>query len=219
MYVPDVKTSEERKLVRHRVNLVRKRVACKNSIHGILLQSNFQTKVVPFSTAWIHQVRALKDYRIGDMLEQIELLGAQAGAADRRIAQAVRRNENARLISSIPGFANFSGLTIASMIGDIGRFNSPEALCAYAGLVPSVRSSAEKTYYGRITHRGDRMLRWIMVECTMTHINHAPADSYIVQFYERVAQKRGKSKARVAAASKMLLVVFHLLKEKREWEP
>ena len=153
------------------------------------------------------------------MFEQIELLGAQIGAANRRIARAVRENGNARLISTIPGFANFSGLAVASMIGDVGRFNRPEALCAYAGLVPSVRSSAEKTYYGRITHRGDDMLRWIMVECTMTHIVHAPADSYVVQFYERVAQKRGKSKARVAAASKMLRVIFYLLKEKREWYP
>ena len=101
--------------MRHRSVLVRRRTVCKNSIHGILLQSNFQTKAVPFSTPWIHQVRALKDYRIGDMLEQIELLGAQVGAADRRIAQAIRANENARLISSIPGFANFSGLTIASI--------------------------------------------------------------------------------------------------------
>ena len=49
-YVPDVKTSGERKLVRHRSVLVRRRTACKNSIHGILLQSNFQTKAVPFST-------------------------------------------------------------------------------------------------------------------------------------------------------------------------
>ena len=86
-YVPDPKTMAERKLVRHRVGPVRKRSACKNSIHGILLKSNFQTKAVPFSTAWIHQVRALKDYRIGDMFEQIELLDVQVGTADRRIAR------------------------------------------------------------------------------------------------------------------------------------
>ena len=91
-----------------------------------------------------------------DMLEQIELLNAHIRTADRMIARMVRENENAKLITSIPGFAGFSGLAIASMIGNIGRFNRPETLCAYAGLVPSVRSSAEKTYYGRITHRGTR---------------------------------------------------------------
>ena len=63
------------------------------------------------------------------------------------------------------------------------------------------------------------MLRWVLVECTMTHINHAPEDSYIPRFYARVAQRRGKSKARVAAACKMLRVIFHLLQEGRKWEP
>ena len=57
------------------------------------------------------------------------------------------------------------------------------------------------------------------MECTLTHIVHAPTDSYIARFYARVAQKRGKSKSLVAAASKMLRVVFHLLKEGRKWKP
>ena len=53
----------------------------------------------------------------------------------------------------------------------------------------------------------------------MVHIRYAPADSYTVRFYTRIEKKRGKSKARVAAASKMLRVIFHMLKEKREWRP
>ena len=218
-YVPDLKTMAERKLARHRDSTVRKRARCKNAIHGILLQANFQTRARPFSTPWIHQVRGLKDYRIVDLFEQIDLLNVIIRRSDKRIAQAVRENENARRIATIPGFGDFSALAVASMIGDIERFNRPETLCAYAGAVPSVRGSADKTYYGPITHKGDKLLRWVMVECTLTHLVHAPADSYIVKFYERVAQKRGKSKARVAAASKMLRVIFHLLKEKRDWEP
>ena len=163
-------------------------------------------------------MRGLKDYRIADLLEQIGHLNVHIRGSDRWIARAVRKNENVRLITSIPGFANFSAPAVASMMGDIERFNRPETLCAYAGLMPSVRSSTSKTYYGPITHRGDRLLWWIL-ECTLTHIVHAPTDSYIARFYARVAQKRGKSKALVAAASKMLHVIFHLLKEGRKWKP
>ena len=96
----------------------------------------------------------LKDYRIADLLEQIGHLNVHIKGSGWRIAQMVRENENAKLITPIPGFANFSALAVASMIGDIERFNRPETLCAYAGLVWSVRSSASKTYYGPITHRG-----------------------------------------------------------------
>ena len=61
-------------------------------------------------------------------------------------------------------------------------------------------------------------MRWILVECTVIHPTHAPADSYIARFYACVTQKRGKNKALVAAASMMLRVIFYLLKEKRKWK-
>ena len=57
------------------------------------------------------------------------------------------------------------------------------------------------------------------MECTLTHIVHAPTDSYIARFYARVAQKRGKSKALVAAASKMLRIMYGMLKEGKEYVP
>ena len=148
-YVANVKTMDERKLVRHRDKTVNRRTSCKNSIHGILLQLNFQTKATRFSTPWIYQLRAMKNYRINDQLTMIETFNAIIRGTDHRVDEAADNNEYARLIRTIPGFGNFSALVVASMIGDIDRFNSPEALCSYCGVVPSVRSSANKTYYGR----------------------------------------------------------------------
>ena len=52
--------------------------------------------------------------------------------------------------------AYITAQVISSMIGDIGRFNSPDGLCSYAGLAPSVRSSAGTVHHGRITHRETR---------------------------------------------------------------
>ena len=218
-YVADIKTMGERELVRHRDKTVSRRTGCKNSIHGILLQLNFRTKAARFSTPWIYQVRGLKNYRINDQLTLIDAFNTLIRRLDRRVDEAADNNEYAKLIRTIPGFGNFSALVVASMIGNIDRFNSPEALCSYAGVVPSVRSSANKTYYGPITHTGDSLLRRVLVECTMVHLKYAPADSYIVKFYTRIEKKRGKNKARVAVASKMLRVIFHMLKENREWRP
>ena len=103
-YVPDVKTSEERKIVRHRSGLVRRRTSCKKSIHVILLQPNFQAKAAPSSTPPPPDTlgEETEGHRVGDFLEQIELFNSNIRKADRRIAKAVRENRNAVLISSIP---------------------------------------------------------------------------------------------------------------------
>ena len=134
--------------------------------------------------------------------------------ADVRISDAVKKNPDAMLINTIPGVGNYSALVIASCIDGIDRFIRSEKLSAYAGLVPSVRSSGETAHYGRITRRGDPLLRWIMTECVHSHAKHAK-DSDVTKFYRRLAKKRGTSKAAVAAASKMLRVIYWMLKEKR----
>ena len=88
-YVQDVKTSKERKIVRRCSGLVRRRTSCKNSIYGILPQSNFQAKAAPFLTPRMRQVRGLKYRRMGDLLEQIELFNSNTKKADRRMVEAI----------------------------------------------------------------------------------------------------------------------------------
>ena len=110
----------------------------------------------------------------------------------------------------------YSALVIASCIDGIGRFFRSEKLSEYAGLIPSVGSSGETAHYGRITRRGDPLLRWIMTGCIHSHARHAK-DSDVAEFYKRLAKKRGTGKAAVAVASKMLRVIYWMLKEKRRF--
>ena len=103
-----------------------------------------------------------------------------------------------------------------SEIGDISRFPDSH-LCSYAGLIPSTHSSAGITYHGSITKRGSKYLRWIMLECVHVHIR-TNKNSKISQFYIRLAKSKGKSKAAVATASKLLRVVYCVMKEKRNYQ-
>ena len=61
-------------------------------------------------------------------------------------------------------------------------------------------------------------LRWVLTECIHTHAIHAK-DSDITKFYNRIKKKRGSSKAAVAGASKILRVIYWMLKERREFVP
>ncbi len=60
-------------------------------------------------------------------------------------------NEETMLLTSIPGIGFFSALLIYAEIGDIKRFPNSKKLCSYAGLVPSIRQSGNKTITGKIT--------------------------------------------------------------------
>lgn len=216
-YVPDKRTMELRELVRHRAFLVRTRTKLRNKIHGILLLNGIKiTGMTPFSQKYIEELHQLGHYRIDGYLRILESLDFEIYHTSKKILASAKKDEVARHLMSIPGIGYYSALLISSEVGDISRFADSHQLCSYAGLVPSTHSSGGMTYHGRITKRGSAHLRWVMVECIRSHIRHEP-DSNITKFYNKVAKKKGKAKATVAAASKMLRIAYWIMKERREY--
>jgi len=89
-------------------------------------------------------------------------------------------------------------------------------LCSYAAIVPSTHSSGGITRHGRITRKGSRWLRWAMVEAVLTYLKY---DSSITRAYHRIAEKRDRQVAQVAAARRLLLCCYSVLKNKRPYRP
>lgn len=100
--------------------------------------------------------------------------------------------------------------------GDVSRFRSGEQLCSYAGIVPFTHSSGGVTRHGRITRDGSRWLRWAMVEAAMTHLKY---DSSITRAYHGIAERRGRQVAVAAAARRLLLCCWSVLKHRRPYRP
>ena len=72
------------------------------------------------------------------------------------------------------------------------------------------------TRHGGITREGSRWLRWAVVEAAMTHIKY---DTSITRAYHHIAEKRGRQIAIVAAARKLLLCCYSVLKTRRPFRP
>ena len=217
-YVPDRKIMDLRELVRHRTALVRMRTKLKNRIHSIVLMKGIQisSRHCSFTHLYNEELKKLNDYRINGYLHLIESLDSEIKDVSKKIMTLAKEDEIASLLMTIPGIGYYSALLIVSEIGDINRFPDSYHLCSYAGLVPSTHSSGGITYHGSITKRGSKYLRWIMLECTRAHIR-TNKKSNITQFYTRLAKIKGNSKAAVAAASKLLKVVYWVMKEKRKY--
>ncbi len=216
-YVPDERIVYHRQLTRHRNKIVRVRTRMKNLIHGITLQAGFKSKApYPFSPAHVAELKGLHDYRIDSYLREIDMQNVEVAKADMMIRKAVDESPGAQLLTSIPGFGQYTALVVIAEIGDIERFPDSHKLCANAGIVPSVRNSADKVYHGRITKRGSNMMQWVLVEAVHTHVRCAP-NSSITRFYKRLAKSRGTSKATVATAAKLLRVIYWMLKENRKF--
>lgn len=74
------------------------------------------------------------------------------------------------------GIDTVTALGIVSELHGFPRFDSPRALMAYLGLVPSEHSSGAKTRRGGITKAGNAHVRRLLIEAAF-HARHRPAVS------------------------------------------
>jgi len=132
----------------------------------------------------------------------------------KELRKLARDDPDVQLLESIPGVGYYIALLIKAEIGDIRRFKSRHHLSSYAGMVPSSKSSGKVERHGKITREGSRWLRWAMVEAAMVHIRY---DTPVTRMYHRVAERRGRKKALVAAGRELLTVVYSVLKNQRPY--
>ena len=217
-YIPPRHIMDLREMVRYRASLVRARTSVKNKIHAILLMKGIKIdeEIKPFTRQFVEELEQIGDYRIGGYLHVIRSLNEEINEISNKIKHEASEDESANLLMSIPGVGYYSALLISSEIGDINRFSDSHHLCSYAGLVPSTRSSGGVTYHGSMTRTGSKYLRWILVECIHAHVR-LEKESSLTKFYKDLAKRRGSSKASVAAASKLLRIIYWILKEKRPY--
>jgi hypothetical protein len=97
---------------------------------------------------------------------------------------------------SVPGIAWVLGDTIASEIGDIGRFASPTKLAGSTGLCPRVYQSGGIDRRGPLAKNGPKYLRWALIEAAQ----HAPARPIAARSTCRTRRRLGRSRgAKVAS--------------------
>jgi len=216
-YVPPKEIRELRHLVRHRIFLGRHRAKLKNQIHAELLRRNLKySRPNVFTKGGIKWLQGLDIPAINSYLVIYNAVVNELMAVELKINIEAMKHDEVRLLITIPGIGAYSALLIFSEIGDINRFSSEEKLFSYAGLIPRIHQSGQTSYHGRITKEGSKHLRWILVEAIRIHIQYAP-DSNITKYYYRLKKKKPGNIATIAAARKLLQVIYHMLKNKDEF--
>jgi transposase len=87
---------------------------------------------------------------------------------------------------------------------------------SYAGFVPRLYESGETSRRGRITKRGPRLLRKMLVECAWVMLRYNAWARRIVQRISR-GQKVRKKQALVALARKLLVRLWAMLRDRTAW--
>ena len=106
-------------------------------------------------------------------------------------------------------------MILAEIGPDRSRFPDAKHVAAWAGMCPLNSISAGKRLSGR-TRRGSPWLRSALVEAAHAAI-HAK-DCYLAAKSHRLVVRRGGKKATIAVGHTLLVIIYHLLAQEKDYE-
>jgi transposase len=225
IWLPDPAVRAERERARFRLHLVKHRSALKNRVHAVLFQHGIAS---PGSDLFGAAGRLLLERlsvpepwaaTVSASLALIDTLDVQIGACERELRQLGADHRYVPLLMTCPGIGWVLAFTIASEIGDIGRFPTPRKLVGYTGLCPKVEQSGERDRRGPLRKNGPNYLRWALVEAAHTAYRHPHYRPILERKRAQLGRKRGSKIAAIDVGRRLAEAIWHMLTHDRPFAP
>ena len=122
-------------------------------------------------------------------------------------------------LCTIPGISTESALYILGEIGvDMSVWNDSRSLSCWAGLSPANNESARKKKSTKIG-KGGHYLKPLLVQCALASLKSTRKQPYFYHKYQTLKKRRGHKKAIIAIARKMLVSIYHMIRDDMDFLP
>jgi len=220
-YVPPKDVRALRELTRHRTSLVVESTTLKNKIHAELARRGTRPPTEirsPFTKKHVSWLRSLRRASIDDLMDILSIIQEKIERVDEEIGNVAKNDQDVQLLETIPGVGHVIATSIKAEVGHLGRFDSSDGLASYAGVAPTTRQSGEKkAVSGRMSKQGNPRLRYMLTEAVHIHVQFCK-DSRITSYYLRKKDEKGTKKAKVAAAKKLLEVMYLMIVRRQAYQ-
>jgi len=217
----DPEHAEMASLAQTRDTLVKSRTALKNKVNNLLSARGINlAKESLASEKGLKEVLGMYfgstvDVELQVLVDQIRSLNQSIAKIEKAIAEQGPKLPGYENLKSIKGIGDVGASVLLSVIGDVNDFADEGKLAAYFGIVPRISNSNETQHSGRITKRGSKLGRTILIQCALIAKRYSP---YLRRHYERIKARRGTGKAIVALARKFLGIIYRTLKDDLIWD-
>ncbi len=231
VHVPTPEVRERRTLIKYRKTLSQRINSIQNSIRALF--ANHGIEIDSGKRAWCTGRKTINAYRrpiaeceVSELwrgqldleLIQLDALAEHLKEIESRLEQLAKEDPQVQRLMTIPGVGRKTAEVLVATIDDPHRFKTGRQVSSYLGLVPKQYQSGQVDRNGRITKRGNRLTRTILVECAWVSTRY---NAWSKTTYERIrgGQTTRKKKAGVAMARKIAVVAWAMMRDETNWQP
>jgi transposase len=212
---PSFESREILRLLRYRHRLVQMRTKCKNSLQALAYNAGSAKRATLLSQKGRERfmqlpMSAAMDRQRREWLTFVAEFDERINELDCWLTEQAKQDERVLRLQTHPGIGLLTSLALVHSLEPVTRFGGGRKVAAYAGLEPMEYSSGDKQRFGSISKGGSRLLRYLLVEAAQTAVRR---DEQLKGFYLRLFKKRGAQKAKIAAARKLLIRSYILLRD------
>jgi transposase len=219
LHRPALQSREVMRMLRYRHKLIKIRTMSKNSLQALALQAGVAKRSALFSREGKQALEAAlmspaMRWQREHWLQLLQPLDQQVLEALVWLKAQSKDDVCLARLRTHPGIGLLTALCLAHTLQPVTRFRNSRKVAAYAGFDPVERSSAERKCFLGISKAGSRLLRHLMVEAANVAVRK---DEDLKRFYHRLADRRGRPKAKVAVARKLLIRAYIMLRDEIDY--
>jgi len=177
-----------------------------------LAKGRLRNKIAQLEPALEGRMEEHHRYLLKLQLRRMQELDKDLAELEARIQEKLRPyQKELELLTEIPGVDwTLAAVIIAELGVDMQVFASPSQLASWAGVCPGNHESAGKRRNVRVT-KGNVHLKTALVEAAQASTR--AKGTYLRDKFYRVKARRGAKRAVVTIAHKILIAVYHMLKD------
>jgi len=134
---------------------------------------------------------------------------------DGQVEKQVQQRPQALRLLTHPGVGPVTALATEVFLGDPSRFANGKNLASYIGMIPCEHTSGKRQRLGKLTKEGNALLRYLWTEATIHAVRKDPE---LKRFYRRKLIQKGMGKARIAAAHKLGIRLWIMLRDQIDYK-
>lgn len=220
IWLPSAEQRDLRNLLLHRHQFVRMRTMLENALQAVALNHGLRRGARLWSQAGQQTLAglALSPY-LAARRTQLQALRqkfqAHIAKLDEKVGKEAGQRPGAQRLMTHPGVGPVTALATEVFLGDPARFANGKALASYAGMIPREHSSGGRQRLGALSKQGPPLLRFLWVEAARQAVRK---DAWLHRFYRRKLVQKGLGKALVAAARKLGIRLWIMLRDQIDYE-